>query len=415
MTVNLDSLIWDTSDPDFPHWRARDGWRLLVDARSLPQCASYGTQFPLRSFVESVSPSVASSGIHIADGVQSHVSTQAKIDLKRELRLGENIVASLFDDVLIESMTRFYDPTGQTMWKPLRGSHRSGFQLHLGKFSRREAFNANPKRGPVHPAWAGTLAVFQADYRRNREFDLVRGSDHYRKILGAASIAYRVPWQQLVEGMGKQIQSERPTDPDTKLTDPFTRGNQVGLGTSAEGWSWVEFDTSGQIDIVSNQAEYTATGPSGWRANSDLSSDNHYSEIELININGSNGHLGPIFRKDSDSTLTFYLVLVRQTGTPDNWETFKRITGTYTAIGTNNGVNFSVNDTLRGEANASTIRRLRNGSQQDAANDTAITGLVQTGIHYDRILAECIADNFEAADLVSVLPKGSLPLLGVGR
>lgn len=417
MPVYLDSLIWDTSNPAFPHWRARDGSDLLLDVRSTPQCGNPGTQFPLRSFVQTVGPEIQASGILVGGDGHGYVTKQRREALGIELDLGKDaLVSDRVDDLIIEIMTReaFYDPTGQTRWKPLRGSPRFGFQLHLGAYHLSLQDTPKDPRARFttsHPAWPGTLAVFQEDYRQIRLLSLstqaaidVAGltweqaktldpyrrmvpPDHHRKILGAAAIKYRVHWQQLVEGM------EEPHAPSTTIKDSFTRGDDAaGLGTSAEGWSWT--NNTNKLEIFNNAGEENDNLAGRVRAELDLSSDDHHSEVDVTQyVDGAS--LVETWTRMAAADVDGYLFHVKNT-TPSLF-LFKHVGG-FTALGASSGTPFTPSFRQRLTIQDSNLEGFIDSVSRRTATDAALSGRFRTGLGATGGVGGTRFVNFKAAD-----------------
>ncbi len=379
--VYLQSLVWDKSDPAFHYWHAQEGMRMLIDVRSNPQCGDPGTQFPVRSFCQVIESGVTPSGILIGENVQGFVTKRRRQSLGIELGLGKDaLVADRVDNLVIEIMTRFYDATGQTMWKPIRGS-QGRFTVHLGEYHRRETFNTS------HPAWAGTLDVFQVDYRSIREFDLARGSSHYRKVLGAAAIEYSVPWQQLVEGMGEVIQSEEPDKPSTDLGDTFVEAGDTTLAShtatgpnSGFGWTRTGGATTAEVEASTDTLKGAVSADNErYRADSDLSSDDMSAKFDVVTEDDTTNNLGPTVRHNSSAD-SMYTVLHRQTAS-NTYRLFKWTTGTPSQIGsTVNATPPSATYELDLQVDGSSLTAFVDSVSKVSGTDSSFTGQVRAGL-----------------------------------
>ena len=182
------------------------------------------------------------------------------------------------------------------------------------------------------------------------------------------------------------------------ITESFNTADSDILGPTL---SWTEL--SGDWDVVSNQAKCLTNGVA--RADSDLASDDVYAQVEIPTPSASGD--GPICRKDDSATLTFYHA--RLNSVPQA-QLFKFVAGTATQLGATVGITRAAPDTVKVEADGSTIKCYYNGAEKISATDTAITANTRAGI---RGFRNGIVDNFEAADLAaSAVPLRSL--MGVG-
>lgn len=185
--------------------------------------------------------------------------------------------ASLPDSNLADILAHFIlgtlaDPRGLTSVKPLR-MRRDGLRLYLGEFGLvlSEPLSTN------HPNFDATLAVRLADYRRNRAAGvpleaLQRWTGHdarklFRRTPTANDLDRLLPPEFRDDG-------ERP--PQTVFTESFNTANSGTLGPDL---TWAQ--AAGTWSVSGNKATVSDTGsvPSA-RAEHDLSSDDHYSEVD---------------------------------------------------------------------------------------------------------------------------------------
>lgn len=180
----------------------------------------------------------------------------------------------------------------------------------------------------------------------------------------------------------------------TTLTDTFDRANQSGLGTSSQGtWSWTV--TVGAMEINGNLAFPTTLsgGEVAARAESNLASDNHYAQAILGSVTTLDGWC-VVARYSASVADTYYLASVTNSTTLD---LYKRVTGTFTQLGTASSLTLVAGDTIKLECSGSNITIYQNGVSRVAVSDTAITGNLRTGIRAANIDSDW--DNFQAADL----------------
>jgi len=394
------SWVWDTSNPTFAHWRAPFVRNLLgsIDFRSLPQMGSPGPIAQGSGFftynVDITDPLMICFGGNIDGSLL--VTEKASIEAVLGLDPG-SLQATTTRSTLRELLLEEADPTGQIRWKPLRISSRNGMKLYLGGFGLLldEPFRAD------HPAIQTTLAVRWADYRRHKAagtpLEVLQrwtGNDML-KLFG------RVGDDLLPALLPPEYQSDGWKPRDTIILDIFNRTNSASLGSSSEGWSWTE--NNGSWSIGTNAAEVDDNQINNHaRAESDLSSDDHYSQAVLLTT-GHSEAIGVLARMATANFSNFYWGRVDFSATPDSWQTYSRVSGTYTAIGVNTGVNVVVNDVIRIMTDDSSITRRRNGADQDTVTNTALTGQLRCGIGSWTSMTGARMDDFEAADLAVVV------------
>lgn len=260
------------------------------------------------------------------------------------------------------------------------------------------------------PQWSKILARIQEDYLAIR--DTYTNKDISKKFLGYLEEQYKIDYKTFIPA-GEPIVDKIP--PTTTITESFNKADN-GLGPDL---SWIV--DAGSFGVTSNQGSLIGTTAYHVaRADSALSSDNHYAQCVLKNV-GINAVVeadwGPMARKIASSTLTFYTCHYIDSAASDTFRTSKMVSGTQTNIGTNTVTAAVADDLLKIECNGSTITRYRNGLSQNAATDTSITGNLITGLSfYKETLATApLVDDFEAADLgVSITINGRMMLLGMG-
>ena len=404
----LASWEWATEPDGESYWRAQRPDLLLgcFDLRSLPQCGSPGpTPQGYGLFVYHTDPGNIGYSLGNWNTTLSLVARRAigtALGIGRDAITVDNPMA-----VLLQLLNRYADPTGATRWKPLRVSMRGGLKLAIGGKAYTEPFSA------LHPAFANTIAVFQADYRRNKADGVPLGV--LQKWTGSELLKL---YGQITPELAEQIlPSEHNKDgaavPATVYTDDFNGANSDTMGVDL---SWTEL--AGDWDIVSNEAQ-SITGDAGnlARMNTALSSDDHYAQVDITaTIAGSNDKLvGPVIRKDNTATLTFYYG--RLNDTLDIVQLYKFIAGVATQLGSNVAVTPSLPDPIKLRATSSdqVILTYDGVDKITASPETSITGNLYTGV---RAYGTVSVDNFEAGDIVSGRIMGSLAgrggLAGIG-
>lgn len=399
------------SDPDLgDHWIPPAGTNGLIDLRPLP--AQGTTAFTAGFGFFACDPAaVPEGGLLLGDDLATPLTAQMRADAEAMLELspGDLGEATMLDD-LFRVLTDLSDPTGQNRVKPLMPTVALNMDIHLGGHSLVKRVRFDPL---VHTK---SIDLLRLDYDRIKQEARARGDNElYLRVAGYWEKKYGFD----VRSTDQQRDGIRA--PQTTITDDF---NGTDSDTFGVDLSWTEIN--GDWDVTSNQgglATVEGTTRKGVRAESDLSSDDHYAQIDVTVLTGGSGTriLGPCARFDAASTShldsEWYSA---QLVDDNNFYTIKNVDNTITTLGGPDAQTVSLPDTLKVQADGSTIKGFFNGSEIHSVTDSALTGHLRTGLQ--GIISTGLAyastgDNFEAADLaVGAAPvRRQLMTLGVGR
>ena len=307
-----------------------------------------------------------------------------------------------------------YDATGQTHWKPLRGSARRGVQLTLaGQLLR---------AGPVQEAFDATVAVFRADYMADRD---MRPLNVLRRWTGATmrSLGLPLDTQSAEAILPPAVRGDGWLTPETSLTDTFT--DTVGVNLTAHvptptNWgSWVKAFGAGDLLIVSNgiQKELGDTSRPDYRANVDLSSDDHSVEATTEALDAGSGTSDNNWDTEAryaSAAQTFYGTRIENSVTNGvRTDLHKRVAGTRTVLSGPTADTFTAAAILRVTADSSTITGRYDGVDVHSVTDTSITGNLRSGVGSQRrsTAQSVIVDNFFAQDIVAAVASIPKPQL----
>jgi len=375
-------------------FRAPDGAVGMIDLRSPDGAAGVGF-FASPAPLPSEWTQIASGDIRDTPPAENRRSVFASA-------LGlPSVDGSLLIDWLWDAIAIKADPDGAARCLPLMPTSRGTLDLRLGGHSliKRARFNLDSPEG------ATVTQALQRQYRKHREdakAGRLKDGEHHRRILDFWGDKFRAdPSRFIPRGLPREPRLKH----ETTLNDTFNRADQAGLGTSSGGWTWTNNVDSGGatcLDIVSNRAEAVALGTDLARANSDLSSDDHYSEIAIITQTRVAGTAvaGVIARKDSTATATFYLGDLLKGSGAYTARLFRCISGSFTAMGTN-ATSFSTGYALRLTTDGSNIDVTLNAGSEISTTDTNITGNLRCGLRWERGNASNTVngDSYEAADV----------------
>lgn len=363
--------------PTFDYFDAPNQSAMLLDLRSVPQCAAATPQ----GFCLFATPNAVNLGAdyeNLGTDPEAPWGAQAKLRWRSALGLPNPISGNNLRRVLWETITVQSDPIGDDRVKPLDCTVARRFEvLILGNVIDHKRFNAADEEATP------LIDMLKRTYRAARQDSLngVTQPNHYKKVLGFWIKKYGVPYRML---QPPDLPDEEPVEPTTTLSDDFNRADSTTLGSP-----WTE--VTGNTDIFSNQAQ-GQTNASKNRYDSDISSADHYAQITMVNGAGTGRGSGPAARFASAAT-TFYFFL------SDGSRLFKCVTGTLTALTTaiSDPANGSV---LKCEINGSSLKGYDDGVNTASVTDTAIAGGTRGGFYIDtNTPTKTLADDWSAADL----------------
>lgn len=344
-----------------------------------------------------------------------------------ESNLGWRPQGETLADLLWDQLTNGSDPTGIDRNGILVPRVDGRLQLWLGSLVREERFVFGE-----HPHTAKLKELLQRQLGQAR--DLALSGDLIDPLTDEPDVRYHL---RLADAMAEKYAGRNPAakadffallKPSTwdradelqphatTITDDF---NTADSDTFGHNLSWTEL--SGDWDIVSNQAQMVTNFGSVRfaRADSDLSSADHYAQVAVIS-RANPGFLGPICRKDSTSTITCYAG-----GWPNqNTNPFRirsYVNGTATDLGSGGTAAFSSGDVNKLSCNGSTITLYKNGVSLESVTDTSIASGLRCGLcALDNAGTAGVPalDNFEAGDLAApgvVYPQLERGIRGLNR
>lgn len=377
---------WETLELE-AKWRApvKDKLLGLVDLRSVPQQATpiSAGGFGFFAYSEPVSiPGAIELGSSLDESLTTAKKRQVERAIRRKGDWNISLDANTVRELLAQFLTVGADPTGLRFAKPLLSE-----EIHLGGHSivwRGKIMNS--------PIWqANVLSVYQQDFQRLRqESDDV---EHHRRVLGALDLKLR---RQGIS-IGDIAPDLEPLPPSTTITESF---NQANSGTLGPDLSWTELQ--GLWETFNNEVSIPGVNEVQLaRADTDLSSADHYGQLIVTALGGGTSRLGGSARCQTDdgTTDTAYYADLRNN---DNLELEKIIAGTDSELA-DTAQTVSLPDTVKVQANGSTIKSFFNGSEVDSVTDTGITGYLRAGLMGRNSVNDNSAegDDFEAADLAA--------------
>jgi hypothetical protein len=307
-------------------------------------------------------------------------------------------------DVLWETLTLQADPTGEVRALPIVPTHRGMLELHLAGHSLLRAQRMTRE----HPAFQTLCRALQGNY--GKIHNKGKGAKTAAKWLEVQRRKLGLTASQAMDllippGLAKQP----PRRPTTTIQDDFNREDDYGaLSASAEGWPWSEQTGFG---IVGEAATFI-TGAAMGRAETDLSSDDHYAQVDIVTMPS----IGLIVRATTDNVFdgtNSYYSYVAGTSPTNPTRLYKTVNNSTLAIDGGGGVggaSIDAGKTLRLQCDGSTLTGYVDGQQSIQITDTAVTGNLRCGLR--GIVSGSQVDNFVAADLVPPAAAGKRHLVG---
>lgn len=391
--------VWDTSEPDLPHWRAPSGTVGLVDLRPLDIPDTYG-------FFAAEQDLPSEDYTLLGTALDEQISTVTRDAWRGALNISESMSGSLTVlDLLWDTLFGGYgDPDGAERCPPGLPTHKGIYELHLAGHS---LVRSRKYRGGEHdPNWRPMQALLQRNYRKIRQQTHDRRSrdpEKHRKVLGAWERKYKVHGDLLIPA---DLPKEKALRPETTITDDF---NRASLGSD-----WVEHLSRGDWSINSNiylRAETTNEwGPPELYNTNALSSDDHYCQIYVVDAGTLWGLISVCCRDQGDGTQTAYYGFVATDGTR---RIRKIVNGAKTGLINDSAGSVSFPYTQQLEATGSSIKLFANGVEQQSVTDSSIAGHVNVSVGGDPN-TWAHGDDFIAEDLLATVTIIPPPLFNMG-
>lgn len=226
----------------------------------------------------------------------------------------------------------------------------------------------------------------------------------HEKVLGATQQEFKdVPLELLLP---EKYVDDQPRKPETSYSENFDGADKAGVGyqntwSESEGTGWSNTSNMARMSGVS-------IGDHAARLDSDLSSSNHRSQINLASSTLSSGVIGcgPTVRH-SASAQTFYYAYTNDQAADNQQESWRQVAGTHTKIGsTTAGLSFSgLPKQIKLEINGSSLRRYFDGTLHSTDTDANIGSNVRCGLYGFSNNASNIQefDDFLCMDLAGAL------------
>jgi hypothetical protein len=360
------------SDEDGERYEGPEGTVSAIDFRSIPEQSIAGNHMSGVGLFRVDGPT-PSEWEEIGQGNWHDIKADKRLRDLFPRRARRRLDADDLIGLIRQSLNQG-DPTGQEFCKPLMPGTLGTIEVSIAGQRHAERFQwGRSKESNV------VRDIIRADMdelieRCGKEQD-ERRKQHHRRVLDMLCERYGVDdWKEFVKpNRVKDILGRLPHE--TSLTDDFTRADQTGLGTASGGWSWGSV-TAG-INIVSNRARSTADNNAS-RAESDLSSADHYAESSIIQSAATTRSLGVRCRYAAAANTAYEAT---SNGVSTASFVLKRIVaGVATTLSTVDRGTTVTTRTTRITVSGSNLDYWEDGVSKTTATDTNITGNLRCGI-----------------------------------
>lgn len=436
----LASWVWDTTIPTRPCWRPPTGCVGAVDLRPRSaQAAAGGTPSGWGFFGFNTSQTLTGAD-YFGNDPTANMTAGQRTAWRSKLSIGTALTNTRLVDVLAETLGEKSDPGSTVRAKPMQPTRDGNLEIWLaGSRQMQREFG-----GTADVIWPRLQMVEQDDYRSIRARSLAWAQAIEGATQGDGTLAARVctlfalrngvtfatakttlaqqareKFKRYLGGLVRKyvrwniarsqfipadLTDEGELPPQTTITDDFTHADGDTIGNQL---TWTE--VSGDWDTKSNQAtkENTANIVEFARAESDLSSADHYAQVKVITdrfgIAFPDTFAGPCVRFAAGATTCYSAVSLSA------MYLVKHVNGTRTDM-TSAAMTATMNDLLKCDVTGSTITGYQNGVQIAQTTDTAISGNTRCGIQSFaadfRDAGFLLAfDDFEASDGLSASSK----------
>ncbi|HUT35048.1 MAG TPA: hypothetical protein VNE39_16275 [Planctomycetota bacterium] len=365
-------------------WHAPSGTVGAIDLRALADQAAAGPE-PRGVGLFATTDPLGAEYLFLGDALDAPLSDAQAEEWVRLVGIG-GLDARTVLDALWETLTERSDADGQHGPLPLDCTTAGVLELHLAGHSLVKSARFQPK----DEHWKQLRKLRQAEYKAIRK-EVLKGTQKtnlHRMLSGIWARKYAVDYREF---LGSEP-DEPPVRPETTIAESFDKADSDDLGPDLP-WT----DLIGNFRVLSNQAYTSSTSHSESRADSDLSSSDHYAQADFCIA-----HTGVRARQSASARTCYSLHL---SASDSKLRIYKQITGTYTQLAvTASAITPALPEPYRISCDGSSLKGYQAGVERISTTDTAIPTGTRGGIYgyrYGGAEPARILDNFEAADLAA--------------
>jgi hypothetical protein len=426
MPLYLSRWVWDTAGPTGPCWRAPSGTNGAIDLRPLSAQGTAGGTADGWGLFNFATAQAGLAADLVADTLDDNLNVTRRTAWRNRLGIAEAIGNVPLRSILAQTLGNLSDPACTVRAKPVMPDRDGRLVIRIGAAIALD----REFEGASDAHWARVQTVEQDDYRAIRVRSLAlaqaienatqgdgsvaarmvtlfavrhgvtfataqatlaqRAREKFKRYLGALVLKYRrwaIARTAFIPG---DLADEGELPPQTVITESFDTG--APTGTLGPDLTWTKYGIGFQVGFASpNRVNHGHDSLGRARAESDLSSSDHYSQF-VLHSHPSGAVLGVAARFNSaneecytaHSFMTDYYIQKSSTG------------GVGTNIAGPTPITFALPEIFKLECSGSTISAYQAGVLRNSVTDTTISGNTRAGMIGFGIGP--YADDFEAGD-----------------
>jgi hypothetical protein len=333
----------------------------------------------------------------VASGDVREIKRTAKIAAMLRKTVGTVPGGDSLHDMIFDCLVGAADPDGLTAPKPIVPGVNGWMDLQMPGHGRVKSQRFEWGKTPHTVKLKRLLRTEFSQLMKDAEAGKLKDQEHHRRVLDAMCEKYGIEdWKEFIEP-SRQKDVPGRLKHETTITETFNTADGTTLGPLLT-WS----EVSGNWTVASNAAVIPIGGVvfGSARAQSDLSSADHYAKVTVVSSDNSSGlftQVGPSARFNS-SAGTYYAAVLYRFGNSLNLQ--KIVNNVQTGL-SGPTITVSLPELYEIRCNGSTQKTYQAGVERSSITDTSITGNLRSGICGYTTAGSATMDDFEASDLAA--------------
>jgi hypothetical protein len=333
----------------------------------------------------------------LGGGDVREIKRTAKIAAMLRKTVGSIPDGDSLHDMIFDCLIGAADPDGATGPKPIVPGATGWMDLQMPGHGRVKSQRFEWGKTPHTVKLKRLVRREFSELMDDAEKGKLKDKEHHRRCLDALCEKYGIEdWKEFVE---TRRQKEVPgrLKHETTITESFNTADGTTLGPDLT-WS----EVSGNWTVASNRAAIPVGGSvfGSARAQSDLSSADHYAEIEITSSDNGAGLFtqAGVSARFSSGAGTYYAAVLYRFGSSMSLQ--KVINNVQTGLSTPS-ITVALPEKYKVQCDGSVIKSYQAGVERSSLTDTSITGNLRCGMCGYTTAGAATMDNFEASDLAA--------------
>jgi len=332
----------------------------------------------------------------LATGDVREINRTARIQSVFRHTIGRAPAGEKLHDMILDCMIDVSDPDGFTAPKSIVPDMDGWIDLTLPGHGKVKSERFEWGRNKHTAKLRQMLRAEFSQIMDQAESGKLKDRQHHRRCLDALCEKYGVAeWREFVP-TARQKDVPGRLKHETSISESFDKADSSTLGPDL---TWTE--VNGDWSVVSNAARVPGISTyCSARAESDLSSSDHESQVDAANSTDTGSQFTQIGAgaRFSPSAGTYYAVAIYKFG--NQYSIQKVVSNTQTVL-TQISQTISLPKTYKIRCNGSSLKAYQDSVEQMSVTDTSITGNLRCGINGFTLSGVGVIDNFLASDLAS--------------